>query len=457
MPAVTNVPRVPHSANAPAAGRGPAGELCFRLATGDDDAALRRLLRENPMGGDVRLSLEREPSYFAAAAIEGPAHRTIVAVEGGRVVCAGSVSARLRYVNGRPTWVGYLGGLRLDAGCRNRMSIVRGGYAVFRRLHEDGAFVGPAVPAAATAGAGVSGGSSPTAGTAGATNAPSAATNAFAAADTSALRGHTSPNLYFTSIAADNLPARRLLERGLPGMPTYRFVGEMVTLVIRRRQNGDFYKPTAKVRGRLGKAGLSLQYGNDPLVADLVELLNENGAGYQFSPVWTAEDLATPGRCPGLAPDDFRLVRSADGTAVACAAFWDQRESKQTVVRGYAPRLGRLRLFLNVGLAIAGRPTLPRVGRPISHAYVSHLASGASRPDVVEQLIWLLHGPADTRGVDYLTLGLDARDPQLPHLRRVYRPREYRSRLYAVHWDDAGADLARGLDGRLLAPEVALL
>ena len=28
--------------------------------------------------------------------------------------------------------------------------------------------------------------------------------------------------LYLTSIAADNLPARRLLERGLPDMPTYR-------------------------------------------------------------------------------------------------------------------------------------------------------------------------------------------------------------------------------------------
>jgi hypothetical protein len=139
-----NVPRTP---NAPAAGRGsaviarhlPAPALVsFRLATPADDAGLRRLLRDNPMAGDVRLSLEREPSYFAAAAIEGPAHHTIVAVEGGRIVGAGGVSARLRYVNGRPAWVGYLGGLRLDAGCRHRMSIVRGGYAMFRKLHEQG-------------------------------------------------------------------------------------------------------------------------------------------------------------------------------------------------------------------------------------------------------------------------------------------------------------------------------
>jgi hypothetical protein len=80
-----------------------------------------------------------------------------------------------------------------------------------------------------------------------------------------------------------------------------------------------------------------------------------------------------------------------------------------------------------------------------------------SQPEVIEQLVWLLHGPACTRRVDYLTLGLDARDPRLPHLRRAFRPREYRSRLYAVHWDDAGAAVAHSLDGRLLAPEVALL
>jgi len=41
-------------------------------------------------------------------------------------------------------------------------------------------------------------------------------------------------------------------------------------------------------------------------------------------------------------------------------------------------------------------------------------------------------------------------------LRKVLRPREYVSRLYVVHWDD-GAELARSLDDRLLAPEVAIL
>jgi len=94
---------------------------------------------------------------------------------------------RERFINGRPMRVGYLGGLRLDASCRGRTSILLRGYEFFRKLHEEGA----------------------------------------------------GPPIYLTSILGDNLPARRLLERGLRGMPTYRFLGEFVTLVIGRRNLGS--------------------------------------------------------------------------------------------------------------------------------------------------------------------------------------------------------------------------
>jgi hypothetical protein len=381
----------------------------FRVATRADDAELRRLLREAPMAGDIRLSFEREPSYFAAAGIDGPEHQTVVAVEDGRVVCAGSASARLRYVNGRPVRVGYLGGLRLDAAHRNRISIIRRGYDLFRKLHEGG-------------GDGAGGG----------------------------------PPLYLSSIVADNLPARRLLERGLPGMPTYHFLGEFVTLVDRRRGNNGFLKPRLLVR-RLREMGLSLEYGADAPVAELAGLLNCSGGRYQFAPAWTVEDLSSRARCPGLTPEDFRLARSADGTPVACAALWDQQSVKQTVVRGYSPRLRRLRPLLNLAAAVRGRPKLPAVPQPIRHAFVSHVVTPPEQPQLVEWFVRLLHGPARTRKIDYLTLGFDARDPRLALLRKAFRPREYVSRLYAVYWGDEGAELARSLDGRLLAPEVALL
>jgi len=384
--------------------RAPVPGVCFRVATSDDDAALRLLLRDNPMAGEVSLSREREPSYFAAAEIEGDEHQTIVSEENGRIICIGSVSTRLRYVNGRPMRVGYLGGLRLDARCRNRVSILRGGFDLFRRLHEAGG-----------------------------------------------------PPIYLTSIVADNAPARRLLERGLPGMPTYRHVGDFVTLVVRRRRNGEFSKPTSSVRRRLRDLGLRLEYGTDAALPQVADLLNRCAAEYQFAPAWSADDLRSTRHCPGLAAGDFRIARAADGAAVACAALWDQRAVKQTVVRGYSPRLGRLRPLVNLVAMLRRRPRLPPVGRPIRLGFVSHVAADAGRAELVELLVNLLHGHAHTRGIDYLTLGFDALDPRLPRLRKRFRPREYHSRLYAVHWDEHGQALARGLDERLLAPEVALL
>jgi len=47
------------------------------------------------------------------------------------------------------------------------------------------------------------------------------------------LQADAPADFYFTSIAADNERARRLLERGLPSMPRYEFIGEFVTVLLR--------------------------------------------------------------------------------------------------------------------------------------------------------------------------------------------------------------------------------
>jgi len=375
------------------------GGVRFHLTTRADDADIRQLLRQTPMPGKISLSMEREPSHFDAAAIEGADHRTIVAVERSRLIAAGSVSVRERFVNGQPMPVGYLSGLRLHPSCRGRASIIRRGYELLHELHQSGG-----------------------------------------------------PPLYLTSIFSDNLPAQRLLERGLKGMPTYRFLGELVTLVIRRRRRSDFWKPTAHVRRRFGEVDLRVRYGCDELTPVIVDLLNRDRQRYQFAPVCSLDDLYAP----GLSPDNFRLACRRDGTAVACAALWDQRSVRQTVVRGYPPAVRRLRPLINVAAAISGRPRLPALGEALSNGFIAHVAADLDRPEFVEWFINLLHGPGHTWGIDYFVIAFDARDPRLPHLRKRFRPREYRSRLYAAHWED-GAELARNLDNRLLAPEAALL
>src|ERR1043166_3096115 len=61
----------------------------YSLATRSDDAGIRRLLRENPMPGQIAFSLEREPDYFADGDLAGEEKQTIVACESKRVVCVG--------------------------------------------------------------------------------------------------------------------------------------------------------------------------------------------------------------------------------------------------------------------------------------------------------------------------------------------------------------------------------
>src|SRR5258706_898476 len=162
----------------------PARRIHFALATEADDDDIRRLLRENPMSGQITISLEREPSYFFEERHLLAERQTIVARENDRVVCVGSCSFRPRFVNGQPQRVGYLGGLRLDAKLAGRFDILRRGYRFFRELQP-----------------------------------------------------HHDREAYFTSIAADNERAIQLLERGLPGMPSYKHLGEFVTLLISVRRN----------------------------------------------------------------------------------------------------------------------------------------------------------------------------------------------------------------------------
>ena len=346
---------------------------------------MRRLLRDNPMGGAVSVSLEREPDASLAATIEGDVHHTILARDAASGVLAtvGAVSVRDAYVNGRVTRLGYLGQLRLDRAYRGRASLLRGGYAFFRSLHRS-----------------------------------------------------LGTKLYLTSILADNRPARRFLERGLPGMPAYTPVESFETLLM----------PVARRHtSRLAPCA----------VADIAACLNRNGARYQFSPAWTERDLASPERCRGLGRPDFHCVTSSSEVR-GCLAVWDQRAFKQVVVRGYSPLLARWRPFLNAVGPLVGIMPLPAAGTALDIGYVSHVAIDGDDPGTFSALLRGARADAARRGLRYLAVGFAARHPLLPVARRLFRHRTTVSTLYAVHWED-GDEAVASLDGRVTHCEVALL
>jgi hypothetical protein len=212
-------------------------------------------------------------------------------------------------------------------------------------------------------------------------------------------------DFYFTSIASDNERARRFLQRGFKGMPKYEFVGEFVTLVLSTR-----------------RWSRRLDYGQN------------NDEPKQFAPCWGADELSK------LKGFGFHQISAGAGV-------WDQRAFKQTVVRDYASPIRQMRGAINLLNWVTGAPTLPPVGKQLSMAFGFGVAAAN-----VDALI----REARRLGAKMLITGFDARDSRLDVIRKEFRCREYRSRIYVVRWPGIGAGVD-DLDGRLLGPEVALL
>lgn len=364
--------------------------LVVETARPEDDPELRRLLRDNPMDGEIRVSLEREPNAFLAAAVEGEPHRTIVARDPstGGIVGMGSRSVWNAFVNGEPVRLGYLSQLRVDRAFRGRKRLLVAGYGLLRSF-----------------------------------------------------RGPDELPFDLTSIIADNEVARRLLGAGLPGLPLYREIEGFTTLVV---------PATSRPRKVSG-----IERGARERLPGIAACLERNRRRHQFAPRFSVEDLLSTERSRGLAPEDFFVAISGD-EVVGCLALWDQSGFKQVVVRGYAPRLARWRPLLNQLnrlSPILGTPHLPEPGQILPHAYLSHVAVDGDDPGIFQALVEMAYAEARGRGLVYAVIGLASRHPWLPWLKKRFRPREYASMLYTVHWEDGG----EAIDGRIPHVEVALL
>ena len=374
--------------------RAPCGPIVFELARPDDDAAVRALLREQAMGGAVRVSLQREPDSRLAAGIEGDRHYMIVARDRAtdRVVGFCSRAVRTVFVNGQPARLGYLGQLRRNDSAYVGWRPLAKGFAACARTHQQGELP-----------------------------------------------------YDLTSIVADNTAARRLLERGLPGLPTYRPLCEFVTLVI----------PAGRMRRRRSSGHRHMLRGCDELLPAIAACLQRNYERYQFAPAWSADDLRSPVRTRGLSAKDF-FVAYEHERVIGCLARWDQRGFKQTVIDSYASRLARWRPVVNIALAFTGRPRLPRPGQQLQSAYVSHVAVDEHCSEVLIDLIDVARNDTVGSDMDYLIIGMAAENPLLGSVRRAFCGREYRSILYLVHYPDAESAV-NALDDRIEHVEVATI
>ena len=364
------------------------------IALAKDDAEIRRLLRNASFGGDVSISLEREPDSTLAASIEGDEHCALVArhVHTGAIAGVASRSVRNVFVNGVPGRVAYLGQLRIDPRFSRHRGLLAAGFDRVR-----------------------------------------------------ALQSASAPQLHLASVVAENVAARRLLSRRAPGWPTFEPVDTLVSLAV----------PARPRKASRRSQGVDCERGTMADVDAIVSCLDRNGARFQFHPAWSRADMTGP-RTRGLTLDDFVVARR-DGDLVGCVACWDQRAFKQVRVRGYSPRMSRWRPVVNAFSWMANVPHLPRVGDTLQFAYLSHLAVDDREDEsVMVDLVAAALRVACQRGLDYVVIGLSAAHPFLSAVRRAFSHRAYESILYVAFWPDAAA-IAESLDRRPSHPELAIL
>src|SRR5262245_37849848 len=107
-------------------------------ATPSDDSGIRALLREQPLGGAMRITMEREGDSRLAADVEGGPHHLFVVrqVGTGKVVGLGSRAVWSVWMNGSPAKVGYLGLLRRGPELAGRVRLLAEGFAACDRTRQ---------------------------------------------------------------------------------------------------------------------------------------------------------------------------------------------------------------------------------------------------------------------------------------------------------------------------------
>jgi hypothetical protein len=352
----------------------------FSLATATDDAALCQLLAATPMEGAVSLAFARQPSYFVAAAVDGRQVQVGVVRDGESdcIVGMGSRAISLRFLDGKPTQIGYLSGLRLMPEFRSRSGLLARGYRFLRELHEDGA-----------------------------------------------------ARFYLTTVASDN-PVRRVLTSARAGLPIYDPRGQYHTLAISPaalRRNGATHSNAIEIRW-------AEEGDRDAIIA----FLNSCGPSRQFFPVYEPEDLFSGrGLLQGLRPADLLLaIRGKE--IVGTLSCWDQCGFKQIVIQGYHWWLARLRPIYNTWATMRRRPVLPPAGSTLKVRIGAIPVVRNDDPFVFRSLLETLLREMARRDERLLLMGFHSADPLFGVARKL-AGNDYVTTLFLVYWPEDRPDI----------------
>jgi hypothetical protein len=260
--------------------------------------------------GNIEVTFEREPDFFAGSEVRGALNQTIVVrdLQKNKIAGIASRSVAKAFLNGRPTELGYLSDLRLSPEYR-RGSLLARGYRFLKELHADGRAL-----------------------------------------------------LYTTVIFAENERALSMLTAGRAGLPVYHPVGCLNCSGI----NLGRAKPPFDAR-------CDIERGNLALLPQIVDCLNRNNARKQFAPFHTCEEFLSGNRWRDFEISDF-YVALRDGRVIGVLGQWNQRRFKQTRVIRFSGPLRWLVPMAKVTHPLLKGRRFPKAGEELRSFYISFVA-----------------------------------------------------------------------------------
>lgn len=319
----------------------------FALAERQDNTELRSFLVNNPVPGNIEVTFEREPDFFAGSEIRGPFNQTIAVrdLQENKIIGIASRSVATAFVNGRPTELGYLSDLRLSPGYRSGSLLARG-YRFLKGLHADGRAL-----------------------------------------------------LYTTAIFAENTRALAMLTGGRAGLPAYHPMGCLDCSGINLgRTKPPFGAHCDIVRGSLS------------LLPQIVACLNRNNSRKQFAPFHTCEEFHSGTRWRDFAVSDF-YVALRDGRVIGVLGQWNQRRFKQTRIIRFSGRLRWLAPMAKMTHPLLKGRRFPEAGEELRSFYVSFVAVDDDDVSIFRALLRALYRDAATGDAMFALTSLHQEDP----------------------------------------------
>lgn len=220
---------------------------------------------------------------------------------------------------------------------------------------------------------------------------------------------------YLTSILAENQYAQNLLEKERRYMPSYLPLADYQVFALKTGR----YREDKRYHFRRAEQ-------DD--IALIVDFLTANGKSKEFFPVITELDLLPESSLNVSYKDMFLLLEQ--GEIVACGACWDQKNTKQYIVKNYS---GIYKYLQPVSFLfpLFGYPALPPAGSVLRFFTLSFWCIEEDDPQIFSEFIKRIAG---ITGYSYFNIGLIKESPfsellmKNPHF-------VYNSKIYLVSWN----------------------